>query len=57
LTDPPPSVMLILSNPSTSLSSTSPVAVTRGSDIAEFSLPVSGYVVGGAKTVQVEVKE
>jgi hypothetical protein len=57
LTDPPPSVMLILSNPSTSLGSSSPVALTRGSDIAEFSLPVSGYVISGAKTVQVEVKE
>ncbi|MGI9072086.1 MAG: SpoIVB peptidase S55 domain-containing protein [Bryobacteraceae bacterium] len=57
LTDPPPSVMLILANPSTSLSGSSPVAVTRGSDIAEFSLPVGEYVVSGAKTVQVEVKE
>ena len=57
LTDPPPSVMLILANPSTSLSGGSPVAATRGSDIAEFSLPVNGYVISGTKTVQVEVKE
>jgi SpoIVB peptidase S55 len=57
LTDPPPSVMLILANPSTSLSSNSPVALTRGSDIAEFSMPVKGYVISGAKTVQVEVHE
>jgi hypothetical protein len=57
LTDPPPSVMLILANPSTSLSSSGSPVVTRGSDIAEFSLPVAGYVVSGTKTVQVEVKE
>jgi hypothetical protein len=57
LTDPPPSVMLILTNPSTSLSGSSLIAATRGSDIAEFSLPVNGYVISGTKTVQVEVKE
>ena len=57
LTDPPPSVALVLANPSNSLSNTYSVAVTRGSDIAEFSLPVNGYVVSGTKTVQVEVKE
>ncbi|MGI8962628.1 MAG: SpoIVB peptidase S55 domain-containing protein [Bryobacteraceae bacterium] len=57
LTDPPPSVTLILANPSTSLSSSLPIAITRGSDIAEFSLPVNGYVVSGTKTVQVEVHE
>jgi hypothetical protein len=57
LTDPPPSVMLILANPSTSLSTSASPVITRGSDIAEFSLPVTGYVVSGTKTVQVEVKE
>jgi hypothetical protein len=57
LTDPPPSVMLILANPSTSLSTSASPVVTRGSDIAEYSLPVAGYVVSGTKTVQVEVKE
>jgi hypothetical protein len=57
LTDPPPSVMLILANPSTSLINTSPVTLLRGSGIAEFPLPVNGYVISGTKTVQVEVKE
>jgi hypothetical protein len=57
LTDPPPSVMLILANPSTSLINTSPVTLQRGSEIAEFPLPVNGYVISGAKTVQVDVKE
>jgi hypothetical protein len=57
LTDPPPSVTLILSNPSTSLVNTSPVTVMRGSEVAEFALPVHGYVISGTKTVQVEVKE
>jgi hypothetical protein len=49
--------MLILANPSTSLSTSASPVITRGSDIAEFSLPVIGYVVSGTKTVQVEVKE
>ncbi len=57
LTDPPPSVTLILANPATSLSSSSPLVVSRGSEVAELPMRVDGYVVSGSKTVQVEVKE
>jgi SpoIVB peptidase S55 len=57
LTDPPPSVMLILADPSSSATTNPAVTLTRGSGIAELSVPVSGYVVTGAKTIQVDVKE
>ncbi len=57
LTDPPPSVMLILANPAASVGSSAPVLTSRGSEVTEFSLPVNGYVVSGSKTVQVEVTE
>ncbi len=57
LTDPPPSAMLILADPSSSPTSNSAQVATRGSGVAEFRLPVDGYVVSGARTVQVEVKE
>jgi hypothetical protein len=57
LTDPPPSVALILADPSTSPTSNSAQVSTRGSGIAELIAPVDGYVVSGAKTLQVEVKE
>jgi hypothetical protein len=57
ITDPPPSVMLILADPSESPTSNTAQLATRGSGITEIRLPVDGYVVSGAKTVQVEVKE
>lgn len=57
LTDPPPSVMLILADPSDSATTNPALTVTRGSTLAELAIPFSGYVVSGAKTVQVEVKE
>jgi hypothetical protein len=57
LTDPPPSVALILSDPSTSPTSNTAQLSTRGSGIAEVVAPVEGYVVSGAKTLQVDVKE
>ncbi len=57
LTDPPPSVALILSDPSTSPTSNTAQLATRGSGIAELVAPIDGYVVSGAKTLQVEVKE
>jgi hypothetical protein len=57
LPDPPPSVMLVLADGSSSAYSGATVASTRGSDVAQIVLPVSGYAVTGAKTVQVEVKE
>jgi hypothetical protein len=57
LTDPPPSVMLILADPSSSVTTNPALTLTRGSGIAELKIPVAGYVVSGAKTVQVEVKQ
>lgn len=57
LTDPPPSVALILSDPSSSATSNAALTITRGSEVKEISIPLPGYVVTGAKTVQVEVKE
>ncbi len=57
LTDPPPSVMLVLADPSSSANSNAALALTRGSSVAEIELPVAGYAVLGARTIQVEVKE
>ena len=57
LTDPPPSVMLILADPSSSVTTNPALTLTRGSGIAELTMPVPGYVIMGAKTIQVEVKE
>lgn len=57
LTDPPPSVMLIMSDPASSAATSPAVTLTRGSGIAELTIPAPGYVVTGAKTIQVEVKE
>ncbi len=57
ITDPPPSAMLILADTSSSANSNATLTSTRGSQIAEFKMPVAGYVVSGAKTIQVEVKE
>lgn len=57
LTDPPPSVMLILADPSDSATTNPAQTVTRGATVSELSIPCPGYVVAGAKTLQVEVKE
>ena len=57
LTDPPPSVMLVLADPAASTTSNAALTLTRGSQITEMKLAVDGYVVTGSKTVQVEVKE
>ena len=57
LTDPPPSVMLILADPSSSAYSNPAATLTRGSEVAQLVMPVDDYVVTGSKTVQVEVKE
>ena len=57
LGDPPPSVALILADPSSSVTSNAALTLTRGSQVAEFRVPADGYVVSGAKTVQVDVKE
>jgi hypothetical protein len=56
LPDPPPSVMLILADPSASANSAA-LTLTRGSEAARIVIPVDNYVVIGAKTVQVEVKD
>ncbi len=57
LSDPPPSVALILSDPSNSATSNAALALTRGSQLTELTIPTRGYVVTGAKTLQVEVKD
>jgi len=57
LTDPPPSVALILADPSDSATSNAALTLTRGSGVAEMTIPISDYVVTGAKTIQVDVKE
>jgi hypothetical protein len=57
LTDPPPSVMLILADPSSSATTSPALTITRGSTIKELAIPVPNYAVTGAKTIQVEVKE
>jgi hypothetical protein len=57
LTDPPPSIALILAKPSASPSGSVLPNTMRGSQVAELSLALNGYSVNGAKTVQVEVKE
>jgi hypothetical protein len=57
LTDPPPSVALILADPSSSANTNAALTVTRGAQLAELNIPVNGYAVAGAKTVQVEIVE
>lgn len=57
LTDPPPSIMLILADPSSSATTSPALTITRGSTIQELALRVPNYAVTGAKTIQVEVKE
>lgn len=57
ISDPPPSVALVLADPSSSASSNAALTLIRGSRVAELSIPTSGYVISGAKTLQVEVKE
>jgi hypothetical protein len=57
LGDPPPSVALVLADPSSSVTSNAALTLTRGSQVAEIRVPANGYVVTGAKTLQVEVKE
>ena len=57
ITDPPPSAALILSDPSDSATTNAALTLTRGSEVAELSSAFPGYVVSGAKTLQVNVKE
>ena len=55
LTDPPPSVSLVLADTSSSPTSSAASTVIRGSQVAEVRVPVESYAVIGARTVQVEV--
>jgi hypothetical protein len=57
LPDPPPSVMLILADPSASANSNAALTLTRGAEAARLMIPVGDYVVTGAKTIQVEVRD
>ncbi|MGH9581358.1 MAG: SpoIVB peptidase S55 domain-containing protein [Bryobacteraceae bacterium] len=57
LTDPPPSIALILADPSASAASSTPLAFGRGSGLAEFTLPVDDYAVSGSQTIQVNISE
>ncbi|MBV8894998.1 MAG: hypothetical protein JO051_00695 [Acidobacteriaceae bacterium] len=57
ISDPPPSVMLVLGDPSNSATTSPAQTVTRGSQLVEIKLPVDGFVVSGSRTIQVEVKE
>ncbi|MFL6463911.1 MAG: hypothetical protein ACJ73N_05825 [Bryobacteraceae bacterium] len=57
ITDPPPSVAIILADPSSSPTSNAALTLLRGSQVAELRIPVDNYVVTGSKTVQVEIKD
>jgi hypothetical protein len=57
LTDPPPSITLVLGDSSASSWATATPTLTRGSEIEQLTVPVTGYVVTGAKTIQINVKE
>jgi len=57
LPDPPPSVMLILADPSASANSNAALTATHGAEAAHIVIPVDNYVVTGAKTIQVDVKD
>lgn len=57
LTDPPPSIALILADPSAAAASSAPRAFSLGSSLAEFTLPAGDYAVSGAQTIQVNISE
>jgi hypothetical protein len=57
ISDPPPSVMLVLADPGNPATASQAQTLTRGSQVAEIKMPVNDFVVSGAKTIQVEVKE
>jgi len=57
ITDPPPSVSLVLSDTSSSPTTSAAQTIARGSQLAEVRMPVDRYVVSGSRTVQVEVKD
>jgi len=55
--DPPPSVMLILADPSSSAYANTTNAAARGSEVGSLTMKLPGYAVSGAKTVQLEIKD
>jgi hypothetical protein len=57
LTDPPPSVALILSKPSSALSGGSTMMFSRGAQILELPVSLGGYALTGSKTVQLDIQE
>ncbi|MGH9618303.1 MAG: hypothetical protein ACRD45_01150 [Bryobacteraceae bacterium] len=57
LTDPPPSVALVLADPSASAASSATLAFSHGSSLAEFTLPAGAYAVSGSHTIEVNVSE
>jgi hypothetical protein len=57
LTDPPPSVAVVLSKSSSAVGVGSSIAFSRGAQVSEVPIPLGGYAVTGSKTVQLEIKE
>jgi hypothetical protein len=57
ITDPPPSISLVLSDTSSSPTTSAAQTIARGSELAEVRIPVDRYAVSGSRTVQVEVKD
>ncbi len=55
ITDPPPSISLVLADVSSSPTSSAASTTLRGSQVAEVKVPTDSYAVIGARTVQVEV--
>jgi hypothetical protein len=56
LTDPPPSVAMVLSKNSSSVGGAG-LTASSGAKIGEIQIPAGGYVVSGSKTVQLDIKE
>lgn len=56
LTDPPPSIAMVLSKSSSSVGGAG-LAVSSGAKIDELQIPAGGFVVSGSKTVQLDIKE
>jgi len=50
-------VSLVLSDTSSSPTTSAAQTIARGSQLAEVRMPVDRYVVSGSRTVQVEVKD
>jgi hypothetical protein len=57
LTDPPPSVAVVLSKSSSAMGVGNSIAFSRGAEVSEVPIPLGGYAVTGSKTVQLEIKE